>query len=60
MLKKKKKKNEKNDDSLRDFWNNTKCIRICIIVVSEGEEKEKGPENITECIIFENFYNLGK
>ena len=24
-----------------------------------GEEKEKGPENITEGMIFENFYNLG-
>ena len=33
------KKNEKNAGSLRDHWNNIKCTNICMIVVSEGEER---------------------
>ena len=37
-----RKKNEKkNEDSLRDFWNIIKCTNIHIIVIAEGEERER-------------------
>ena len=48
------------EDSLRDLWDNIKCTNIRIIVVPEGEEREKGPEKIFEEIIDENFPNMGK
>ena len=50
----------RNEDSLRDLWNNVKCNNIRIIGVPEGEEREKGPEKIYEEIIVENFPNMGK
>ena len=31
-----------------------------MIGVPEGEEREKGPENLFEKIVVENFPNLGK
>ena len=34
---------KRNEDSLRELWNNFKCTNIHIIGVPEGEEKEKGP-----------------
>ena len=34
------KRMKRNEDSLRDLWDNTKCINICIIGVPEGEEKK--------------------
>ena len=37
-----------NKDSLRDLWDNIKCINILIIRIAEGEEREKGPEKIFE------------
>ena len=39
---------------------NIKCAKLCIIVVPEGEEREKGIENVFEEIIAENFPNLKK
>ena len=39
---------------------NIKCTNTHIIGVSEGEEREKGPEKISEEIIAENFPNTGK
>ena len=51
---------KRNEDSLRDLWDNIKCNNIHIIVVPEGEEREKGPEKIFEEIIDENFPNMGK
>ena len=51
---------KRNEDSLRDLWENIKCNNIHIIGVSEGEETEKGPEKIFEEIIVENFPNMGK
>ena len=38
---------------------NIKCTNTHIIGVSEGEEREKGPEKIFEEIIAENFPNMG-
>ena len=50
---------KRNEDSLRDFWDNIKCNNIRIIGVPE-EERDKGPEKIFEEIIAENFPNMGK
>ena len=53
------KRMKRNEDSLRDLWNNIKRNHIHIIGVS-GEEREKGSEKIFEEIIVENFPNMGK
>ena len=50
----------RNEESLRDLWDNIKHTNIRIIGVPEGEEREKGPEKIFEEIIAENFLNIGK
>ena len=39
---------KRNEDSLRDLWDNIKCKNIRITGVPEGEEREKGPEKIFE------------
>ena len=49
---------EKNEDSLRDLWDNIKSTYILLIGFLEGEEREKGSEEIFEEIIAENFSNL--
>ena len=49
-----------NKGSLRDLWDNIKCMNICIIGIPEGEERDKGPEKIFEEIIPENLPNLEK
>ena len=36
-----KRMKKKNEDSLRDFWNIIKCTNIHIIVIAEGEERER-------------------
>ena len=54
------KRMKRNKDSLRELWDNIKCINICVIGVPEGEEREKGPEKIFEEIIAENVLNTGK
>ena len=41
-----KKRMKRNKDSLRDLWDNIKCTNIHIVVVPEGEERDKGPEKI--------------
>ena len=56
----KEKRMKRNEDSLRDLWDNIKRNNIHIIGVPEGEEREKGPEKIFEEIIVENFPNIGK
>ena len=55
----KEKRMKRNEDSLRDLWDNIKCINIHIIGVPEGEKREKGPKKIFEEIIVENFPNMG-
>ena len=32
---------KKNEDSVRDLWDNIKCTNIHILGVPEGEEREK-------------------
>ena len=39
----KQKRMKRNEDSLRDLWDNIKCNNIRIIGVPEGEGTEKGP-----------------
>ena len=56
----KEKRMKRNEDSLRDLWDNIKHNNICITGVPEGEEREKGPEKILEEIIVENFPDMGK
>ena len=56
----KEKRMKRNEDSLRDLWDNIKCNNIHIIGVPEGEEREKGPEKIFKEIIVKNFPNMGK
>ena len=51
---------KRNEDSLRDIWDNIKHTNIRIIGVPEGEGREQGPEKIFEEIIAENFPNMGK
>ena len=51
---------KRNEDSLRDLWDNIKRNNIRIIGVPEREQREKGPEKIFEQIIAENFCNMGK
>ena len=50
---------KRNEESLRDLWDNIKCTNICTIGVPE-EEREKGPEKIFEEIKAQNFLNMGK
>ena len=51
---------KRNEDSIRDLWDNIKHNNIRIIGVPEGEEREKGPKKIFEDVIVENFPNKGK
>ena len=50
---------KRNEDSLRELWDNIKHNNIHIIVVPEGEDREKGPEKTFEEIIVENSPNMG-
>ena len=56
----KEKRMKRNENSLRDLWDNIKFTNIRNIGVPEEEEKGKGPEKILEDIIFENFPNMGR
>ena len=60
MEQNKEKRMKRNEESLKDLWDNIKCTHICIIGVTEGEEREKGPEKKFEGIIAENFPKMGK
>jgi len=57
---KKKKRIKRNEDNLRDLWNNVKRSNIQIIGVPEEEDKKKGHEKILEEIIVENFPKVVK
>ena len=49
---------KKHQSNIRDLWDNIKEANLCIIGIPEGEEEEKGIENIFEEIMSENFPNL--
>ena len=57
---KREKRLKKNEESLRELWDNIKHTNIHTIGVPEGQEREKGTENIFQEIIAENFPNMGK
>ena len=57
--KKKKKGIKRNEDNVRDFWNNVKCCNTQIIGVPEEEDEKKDHEKIFE-IILENFLKWGR
>ena len=58
--KKKEKRIKRNEDNLRDIWDNVKHPNIRIIGVLEEEDKKKDHEKILEEIIVENFPKMGK
>ena len=55
---KKEKRIKRNQDSLRDLWDNVKCPNIRIIGVPEEEDKIKGLEKILEMLV--DFPKMGK
>ena len=57
---KKEKRIKRNEDNLRDLWDNVKCPNIRIIGFPEEEDKKKGHEKIFDKIIIENFPKMGK
>ena len=57
---KKEKTIKRNEDILRDLWDNVKRPNIRIIRVPEEEDKKKGHEKILEEIIAENIPKMGK
>ena len=57
---KKEKRTKRNEDNLRDLWDNVKHTNIQIRDVPKEEDKKKGHEKIFEEIIVENFSKVGK
>ena len=57
---KKENRIKRNEDNLRDLWDNVKCPNIQIIGVPEEEDKKKDHEKILEEIIVETFPKMGK
>ena len=57
---KREKRLKRNEESLRELWDNIKRRNIRIIGVPEGEEREKGTEKVFKEIIAANFPNMGK
>ena len=55
----KKKRIKRNEDNIRDLWDNVKCPNIRIIGVPE-EDKEKGYKKILKEILVENFPKRGR
>ena len=56
----KKKRIKRNEDNLRDLWDNVKCHNIRITGIPEEEDKKKGHEKILKEIIAENFPKMGE
>ena len=51
---------KRNDDKLRDLWDNCKCTKIRIIGVPEEKDKKKDREKILEEIIVKNVLKCGR
>ena len=56
----KKEKLKRNEDRLRDLWENAKHPNFQIIGIPEKENKRKGHEKIFGEIIVKNFPKVGK
>ena len=56
---KREKRIKRDEDNLRDLWDNIKCPNIRLTGVPD-EDKRKGHEKILEEIIVENFPKMGK
>ena len=56
----KKKEFKKNEERLRNLWDNFKHSNIQIIGVPEGKEEEQEIENLLEKIMKKNFPNLAE
>ena len=56
----KEKRIKRNQDNLRDLWDNVKHSNIQITGVPGKEDKKKDHEKILEKIIVENFPKMGK
>ena len=57
---KKEKRIKRNEETLRDLWDNVKHSNIRFIGVPEEEDKKKDHKKILEEIIAENFPKMGK
>ena len=57
---KKEKRIKRNEDNLRDLWDNVKRPNIRVIGVPGEEDKKKDHEKILEEIKDENFPKMGK
>ena len=57
---KKEQRIKRNEDNLRDLWDNVKCPNIRIIGVPEEEDKKEDHEKMLEEIIVENLSKMGK
>ena len=57
---KKEKQSKRNEDNLRDLWDNVKRPNIRVIGVPGEEDKKKDHEKILEEIIVENFPKMRK
>ena len=51
---------KRNEETLQGIANSIRKSNIRIIGIPEGEEREKGAENLFKELIAENFPNLGK
>ena len=58
--KKKEKRIKRNEDNIRDLWDNVKHPNILIIGVPEEEDKKKHHEKILEEMMAENFPKMWK
>ena len=59
-MKQRRKNTVKNEDNLRDLWDNVKRPNIRIIGVPEEEDKKKDNDKILEEITVENFPKMEK
>ena len=57
---KKEKRIKRNEDNLRDLWDNVKHPNIPILDVPKEEDKKKSHERVLEEIIVKNFPKMGK
>ena len=51
---------QKNEERLRNLWDNLKCSNIRMMEVQEGEQEEQEIENLLEQIMKKKFPNLEK